>query len=144
MSKPRVYNPDRQLIVIANQRWDGGQGDGEFLTHEFVNDQMQSVAGSGGEVAVSPNLDNRVNINVTTLQTADFNDVLSALFQKMKAGLITSVPYEIRDLDGRSLHEGRCWIMKPPAAPLDRTATGRTWNLQGDEDFTFYGGNRTG
>lgn len=144
MSQPRVYNPNNQLIVIANTRWDGGQADGEFLTHSFVSDQMQSVAGTGGEVAVSVNADSRVNIGINTLQTADYNDVLSALFQQMKAGVITSVPYEIRDIDGRSLHEGRCWITKPPDVSLDRTATGRQWSLQGDEDFTFYGGNRTG
>ena len=144
MGQPKVYNADEYLIVIANSRLDGGQADGAFLQHEYDADQIQSVVGSGGEQAISVNESRKVTMTLTLLQTADFNDVLAALFQQQKNKIIGSVPYELRDLNGRTRHAGRCWIRKPPSEERGRTAGSYAWQLDGDEDETFYGGNRIG
>lgn len=142
MSAPKVYNADQVTIAIAETLIDSGFADGQFLEYQEISDQVQSVAGSNGEVAISKNNDPRVAFTLQLLQTSDANDILSALHEQRRSlGRVAVVPYVIRDRNGRALHEGRCWIKKAPTMTLDRTATARSWAFEGVEDYGFDGGN---
>lgn len=142
MSAPKVYNADEVTLVIGAALIDSGFADGEFISYDHVSDSIQSVAGSDGEVAISRSNDKRVTINLTLLQTSDANDILEGLHQLQRLpGGSGVAPYTIRDRNGRSLHEGRCWIQKPPTVTYDRGATSRQWALGGVEEYGFVGGN---
>ncbi len=138
----KVYNADEVTLMIGNVLIESGFADGEFLSYEHVSDQVTSVAGTDGEVAISRNRDPRVNITITLLQTSDGNDILSGLHALRRApGGAFVAPFTIRDRNGRSLHEGRCWIKKPAPVRYDRSATSRQWALEGVEQYGFVGGN---
>lgn len=142
MGAPKVYNAHEVTLLIGDVLIDSGFADGEFLSYERINDDISSVAGADGEVAISKNNDARVQFTVTLLQTSDANDVFSGLRQLLRfPGNAGVTPFTVRDRNGRTLHEGKCWVKKPPTAAYARTAGSRAWAFEGVEEFGFDGGN---
>lgn len=144
MGATTTYNANEVTISFAGAVIDGGFGDGEFLRIEKEADDTVDVAGTGGDVAVSPTNDNRATVTITLLQTSEQNDVLSAI---RTAGRATPVgiaigPLFVQDRLGRSIWEGAAaWIQKPPVAAFDRAATPREWTLRVAQMDRTDGGN---
>ena len=142
MGEPKVYNADEVTLLIGDVLVDSGFGDGEFLSYELISDAISSVAGTDGEVAISKSNDPRVQFTITLLQTSDANDVFSSLHNlRRRPGMAGVAPYTVRDRNGRTLHEGKCWVKKSPTAAFNRTAGPRAWAFEGVEEFGFDGGN---
>ena len=142
MGAPKVYNANEVTLLIGDVLIESGFADGEFLSYESISDDIASVAGADGEVAISKNLDPRVQFTVTLLQTSDANDVFSGLRQLRRLpGNAGVAPYTVRDRNGRTLHEGKCWVKKAPTAAFARSAGPRAWAFEGVEEFGFDGGN---
>lgn len=133
MSSTTTYSAKEITISFAGALIDGGFGDGEFLRIESEADDTTDVAGTAGDVAVSPNNDDRATVTLTLMQTSEQNDVLSAI---RAAGRATPAgvaigPLFVADRLGRSLWEGAAaWIQRPPIVSLDRGATSREWVLR--------------
>lgn len=144
MGATTTYNANEVTISFAGALIDGGFADGEFLRIEKATDDTTDVAGTGGDVAVSPTNDKRSTVTLTLLQTSEQNDVLSAI---RTAGRATPAgvaigPLFVQDRLGRSLWEGAAaWIQRPPIATFDRAATSREWILRVAQMEETHGGN---
>jgi len=144
MGATYTYNANEITISFANANIDGGFGDGEFLRIEKESDDTVDVAGTGGDVAVSPTNDDRATVTITLLSTSEQNDVLSAI---REAGRATPTgvaigPFFVQDRLGRGIWEGvAAWIQKPPVATFDRAATSREWTLRVAQMERTDGGN---
>lgn len=133
MGATTTYNANEVTISFAGALIDGGFGDGEFLRIEPEGDETVDVAGTGGDVAVSPTNDRRATVTITLLQTSEQNDVLSAILTAGRATPqgIAIGPLFVQDRLGRGLWEGAAgWIQRPPIVTMDRAATPREWILR--------------
>lgn len=139
-----AYSPRQVTILIASALIDGGFGEDEFLSIEKQEDDTVDVVGVDGSVAVSSVHDDRATATLTLLQTADANDVLSAL---RDAGRATPIgvgigPFYVADRLGRAVHRARhCWIQKPPTVTYARGVGERVWTVRLANLVTFNGGN---
>lgn len=140
----KVYNPAEVTIYIGGALIDSGFADGAFLSIEMVSDEVTSVAGSDGEVAVSVNRDRRANVTLTLLQTSDGNRVLQEKLNAARAfeGSPSLGDFMVRDRNGLSIYESESiYVTKRPDATFDRSPTSREWNLQVPDLDSYEGGN---
>lgn len=131
----KVYNADEVTVLLGGSVIDSGYADGEFLSIEMMSDQVQSVAGTDGEVAVSRIRDRRANAVLKLLSTSTGNDILSAKFNQVMNGIGSPSigSFYVRDRNGRAIYEAQnCWITKPPDVSFDRSVTPREWHLSVD------------
>lgn len=130
----KVYNSDEVTISVGPVLITSGFADGEFVRVEDETDDTEDVAGTDGEVAVSRTNDRRGTITVMLLQTADANQGLSVLSNLARsapgmAGAI--VPTLVRDQNGAFVATAEnSWVLRPPDASFDRTATTREWPIR--------------
>jgi len=142
MGAPKVYNGNEVTLLIGDVLIDSGLGDSEFLSYESAEDDITSLVGADGEVAISKTNNPLVNFDVSVLQTSEANDVFSGMRLLRRApGNAGVAPYTVRDRNGRTLHEGKCWVRKSPTVTMAKSATVRQWAFSGVEDYGFDGGN---
>ena len=137
----KVYDADQVAISIAGIPITGGFADGEFLRIERETEAFSDVVGTDGEVTRSKSNDNRATATIILMQTADANDLLTALHSndKRTPGGAGVGRFLVEDLNGRSLYDAaKSWILTSPDASFDREATSREWQvrLAKLEDFT--------
>lgn len=140
----KVYNADEVTLTIGGSLIDSGYADGAFLSIEQTAEQVQSVAGTDGEVAISRIRDKRAKVTIRLMQTSLGNDLLSAKHNNaMKGpGSPSLGAFYVRDRNGNAIYEApACWIVKPPTVEYDRTATAREWELGVDVLDRQDGGN---
>ena len=132
MSDPKVkaWNPDELLVDVFGSIIEGF-AEGSLLTIKDESPRIMSVVGTTGEIAVSRTADKRTNVTLRLLQTSNSNDVLAAqdALADFTPGLAGWGPINIRDLNGRSLYEGKAIIAERPEAGFNRTAESREWKL---------------
>ncbi len=90
------------------------------------------MAGTDGEVAVSPNLDRRVRFNLHLLETSATHKTLAALYKLHQAGggQLGVGPFLYKDANtGEVLTSPNAVIMRPPAGSKNRNATERVWSF---------------
>lgn len=130
MAQAKKYDAKQVTVTFGPVLLVSGHADGEFCRVEQESDDFEDVAGSAGEVAMSPTNDKRATVTVTLMQTAAENLLLSALRAKQLAGG-GSEPLFIRDRNGTTVYKAeQAWIMRPPDASFDRTATSREWTFR--------------
>ena len=130
----KVYNPDEVSLIVGPVLIASGFADGEFIRIEQESDDSEDVAGTDGEVAVSRTNDRRATITILLLQTADANQglsVLSNLYRTAPGSVGGIVPAFVKDQNGASVYAAEnAWVMRPPDASYDRTATTREWQIR--------------
>lgn len=138
----KIYDPD-EYTVYFNGILVQGYAEGEFVSVEQMSDAFSSVVGTDGEVARSKSNDRRVKVTIKLLQTSSSNAALSAIHQRdlnapNGAGVGT---LSIVDNFGATKVQGdQAWIVKMPAASLDRTAKSREWEIEVANCTRFEGG----
>jgi hypothetical protein len=128
----KTYNPNEVSISFSAVDLMGGLADGEFLDWDWLSDAVESVAGTDGEVALSPNLDRRVRANLHLLETSSLHKTLSAFYKLHQAGggQLGIGPFLYKDANtGELLTSPNAAIMRPPAGSKNRSATERVWSF---------------
>lgn len=129
----KVYNGDEVDIVFGPVIIEG-KGDDEFCRIEQEADDSEDEAGVDGEVAVSRTNDERTDITLTLMATADANAELSAirtLFKTAPSSAGGILTLTIRNKNGLDLYVGaNTWIKKPPPRTFKRTAGTNEWVLR--------------
>ena len=144
MGTAKTYNADQVTVAYGPVLLGSGQGDGEFLRIEQEADDFDDVVGSGGEVARSKTNDRRATATLILLQTANENDLLSAISNVQRETGLGSEPFLVRDTNGRALYKAeQAWIRRGPDATFDRTATSREWAIRIADLVRVDGGNAT-
>lgn len=144
MSQVKNYDPDQMTIAMGNILIADGFADGEFIRREWNAEPITKVVGTGGQVARSKSRDKSGTITITLLQTADENDLLSALHNTDMeapngAGI---VPFFMRDRQGRATFTAaEAWVAAPPKPVFSRGAEAREWKIDYAEGIAFDGGN---
>jgi hypothetical protein len=108
-----------------------GFAEGTMVTVKDESPRYQSTSGCDGEIAVSVTADRRVNVTLSLLQTSDSNDILAAQdrLADTSPGIAGWGPVHIRDLNGRTLYEGKALIVERPESTFGATAKNRDWKL---------------
>lgn len=119
-----------------------GRAKGEWLNVTFDSPQFQKVMGLDGEgmwVAIG---DLSATITMTFLQSAEANDVLSALYLADLAapgGLL--LPFYAREKNGRTVYAAaKCRIVQWAPGLWSDGGSVRTWTLQTTRLNAFIGG----
>jgi hypothetical protein len=134
-----VQDADQYRIMLASAPVSNGAGasgyaDGEFLKVTYGDDFFKLVIGTDGAAVRSKTNNRSIQVELSLLQGSATNGFLSGLVnldlaQPNGAGIGSFV---LEDLQGiTNIVCSRMWIMKPAEPTLDRTATKRTWTLQG-------------
>lgn len=120
----------------------GGYGEDGGVSVEHDENDYEYTPNADGGGTRSANSQNSATITITLSQSAQANDLLSAI---RAAGLLTGadvLPLLIRDANGTSLHAATsCWIQKPPTAEYNKAVSGREWVLRTDDLASFFGSN---
>lgn len=144
MADMKVYDADQVSISVAGVPVEKGYADGEFLRVEQEADDFLDVVGTDGEVTRSKSNDRRATVTILLHQSAEANDLLSALSNLDRntpngAGV---GPLLVRDRGGRAIYTAeKCWISRPPDVSFDRQATSREWTLRAADLIRTDGGN---
>lgn len=129
----KVYDADQIHISIAGFPIDAGFADGEFLRIEQETDDFTDVVGTDGEVTRSKTNDRRATATILVMQTSVANQKLSALsnLDRLAPNGAGIAPFLVTDANGDTLYEAAsAWVMRPPNASFDRTATTREWAIR--------------
>lgn len=139
----KQLNADEVTMDFGGRDINKGTADGEFLTIEFENANVEHVTGTSGELVVSGNAGHdTVIITVKVLQTSDANDVFEEARRAWHPGG-TGRRFRslfIRDRNGRALYRGPFFAVKAPPNPsYDRSAKANEWKLVGKIDAQIKG-----
>jgi|SRR5690606_17415475 len=138
-----VYDPDQITMTFAGIRITGW-ADGEFVRIARNNDSFTLQKGTDGTGTRSKSKDKSGRVSFILMQTSPVNARLAALHRLDETAPNGAGVGELRikDLNGETLHTAKeAWIVKPPDANYDRTATSREWIIEADELEMFDGGN---
>ena len=139
----KTYDP-KQIVIVLGGIIITGFADGTFLNITYNEDQFALTVGADGEGARAKSNNNSARIEVSLLQTASANALLSNLrrLDISIPGRAGVVPLQIRDVLGGTLYEAQdCWIVKSPDAEYSKEISERTWILETDNLFDFLVGN---
>ncbi len=139
----RVYSSSQVTISIAGISITGGFADGDFVSIERETEAFSDVVGTDGEVTRNATKDNRATSNITLMQSASANQLLSELHNSDKnaEGGAGVGRFLIEDLNGTTLHEGaQCWIMSDPDVVYGREAGAREWPVRIANLINSFGG----
>lgn len=139
----KVYDSSEVGVSFAGIPITGGYADGEFVRIERETEAFTDVVGTDGEVTRSGTNDNRANVTIRLMQTAEANALLSALHNTDKAtsGGAGVAPLLIEDRNGLTLHEAaKAWIVSSPDSSYDREATPREWVIRCADLIDFIAG----
>lgn len=121
-----------------------GLAEDTFLSVDRNEDSYALTVGADGEGARSKSNNKSGRVTFTVMQTADCNDLLSALVAADEASSngVGIGPLLIKDLSGRSLHTAeKAWIIKPATAGYARGIETREWVVETDVLVTLPAGN---
>ena len=131
-------------MTVAGKRLQGF-GESDMINVERDSAKFIKVTGADGRVSRSHNCDNARQIQVTLQQTSEANDFLSQLLATDEATLAGQFAVTITDLNGTTNIIGAdCWLMGPPATPLNKEITDRVWTIDVANLYMYIGGNKGG
>lgn len=129
----KIYGPDQVSIVFNGIVISSGLADGTFVKIEQDEDTFSMVVGTDGEATRSKSNNRGHTISFFLMQTADANDLLSAMhtLDLTSAGGAGVGPLAVKDGSGRAIYLAeKAWIQKPPAVEFGREAASREWTLR--------------
>lgn len=140
----KTYDPTQHTINCAGIPINKGFAEDEFFKFSPEAPLFKDVVGADGTVTRVKIKDKRATVTITLMQTADANDLLSALaILDAEADNEAGVgPFLMKDRRGRSVISGAdCWVQKLPDVTLGNGATARAWEIRIAEAKVFIGGN---
>lgn len=128
----KTYDP-AQVIITVNGIIISGYADGTFVTVERDSDSWSKQIGADGDGTRSKSNDKSGKITISLMQSAESNEVLSALALLDEQTGGGAVPVLIKDNSGTSLHVAEtAWIVKPATAEYGKEAGPREWVFDTD------------
>lgn len=141
MASLKEYLPDEVSIVLGAILVDG-YADGEFVSVEHDENDWNLYQGASGDATRARSNKRSATIAFTVQQTAECNDLLSALRLLDLATGKGKVPLLIRDGSGRAVFAAEAaWIEKAPTASFSGETQTRTWTIRTHELVANHGGN---
>jgi len=139
----RTYDPSYVSMFYGPIQMQGFAQD-SAIGVEHDEDDWTLVVGVDGEGTRSKTSNRSATITVSLMQSSEVNDLLSAqrLLDINTPGGTGGQPIIIKDNNGTTLFACEtAWIQKPPAAELNREATGREWVFRTDNVDALHGSN---
>lgn len=119
----------KEVTVIVGANIISGFAEGSRVSIERNEDSWTLQVGSEGDSVRSKSNNQSGRITITLMQTADSNDVLSALHQLDELSNAGAVPVTVKH--GRSLYVAEsAWVVKPPVSEFGPEAGDREWVLE--------------
>ena len=144
MSQLKSYNAGQVSMVFAGIPL-SGLADGTFVSVVQNADSFALTVGADGEGARAKSNNRSARVSFTLLQTAEANDLLSALHNLDTAPGTNGDgigPLIIKDNSGRTLITAeKAWIVKAPDAEFAREISTREWMVETHELLRFDAGN---
>lgn len=131
-----TYNP-RDVKVIINGIPASGYAKGDdVISIEYDEDFVGSESGVTGEAAFLEMNDRRATVKLKLMQTAAFNDALSAI-----VNLGTEFAMTVVDSGGRTIQAAAaCRILRIPNVVYGGAIGTREWTIKALEMVSFVGG----
>lgn len=130
------YNSNRVSVILREKRTGRVHAASGFASDSRVevdeaNDDITIQKGSDGEYTFSHSNDDQGSMAMTLMQQSDTNDFLDDMLQKQKRVGAGKISILVKDNNGRSLHRAaEARVAGPPAAPYDKEAGSREWNIK--------------
>ena len=125
-----IHNARKHTIIACGISFQKGWSDGVVATVEPVGEGYTDHSGTDGEVTRADTGENRFTVTLNTMQGADVNALLMALYT---AGKVTGngsdvAPFLIRNQLGTfEFASAESWIVSPAVWSLDRAPATRPW-----------------
>ncbi len=126
-----------KLTVSCGGALASGFGTGDYCTIEMNTDLAALQVGADGEGARVKKFDKSGQIRLTLLQTAEFNETLTA-HAKSRADFA----FALIDRSGTTVATAaHCWVKTYPSVAYGDEVTTREWTLESDSIELFVGSN---
>lgn len=138
----KQYDP-KLILITFGPIVITGFAPGTFCKIDQDEDAYSLQVGADGEATRSRTNNNAATIEVSLMQTALANDLLSQQHELDKATPAGAgcLPLMIKDAQGRALYAAQnAWIQRAPSREFGVEATGRTWTLRTDALIPVDGG----
>lgn len=124
------FDPANVVLTVAGETVVGAAKGTFYKVARDSDSYTDDVGGAGDVVRVKSN-DNRGTVEITLMQSSPSNDALNDLAQRDEALGTGLTPFEIVDLNGRTMASGiNCWIRKKADTEFSTEATNRVWILR--------------
>lgn len=138
-----AYRPRAIVTSIMKVTLNGGFGEDEFLTIEYLSDSAVSMAGVFGDVVIGAIDDLRADIKLTFLAASPENLKMQALYdagRKSDAGVKVG-EFDVRDVLGNDKHKAKhVFFKKPPPVTYKRGPAERVWSLEATDLESYNAG----
>lgn len=130
------YHLNDVSFTFCGVPFTGGYGEGGAIKIAFNAELYENVIGVSGDVVRSTNNDKSANIEVTLLQTSEYNKTLKTLQSLQSVG-----PLLIRDRrNGDELVAQRAWVQKRPDYEFGQKSVDRVWTIKAERLEEYPGG----
>lgn len=143
-----IYSPND--ITVTLTRGDGfahivgGYSDGDMVSIEPAAEALSMYTSADNQMTLLFNANNSATVTLTLNQTSATNDVLSWLYEELKARKSPDKLFSvlIKDQNGRSLYTtSQAFIGKRPTASFSNSMNNREWTILCADMQQFAGGN---
>lgn len=136
----KTYDP-KGIIMTCGGFQASGFADGTFLNVDTNEDDFSLQVGADGENCRSKSNNGSGTFTLTLMQSAAFNDVLSAFRNADKLSNSGQFPVLVKDLNGTTLYSAEsAWIRKIAPSEFGNEAGGREWVIESGDIQSFVGG----
>lgn len=145
MSGLALYSPEDVIILLGGIYRIEGLQEGSFISIQKDEPLYETKVTTDGRVSRSHRNSPVYTITVTTMSTAEVNNIFSA-WTAIDGMLYSAiVPLFIKDAHGTSLfYSPACWVEKKPEQDFDIDITSRSWEIKCVGGFDNIGGNYQG
>lgn len=144
MEDPKVYDLNQVTCNFLGRPIEQGYGDGAAIKIEKADPDFTTKVGADGSVVRSKTGKQLYKVTITLLQTADGNEVLSAI-RELDVSTPNGAgigPLLIKDRQGSSIFLApRAWIVGPPPVEYNAEASNREWEFAAVASKNFIGKN---
>jgi hypothetical protein len=138
----KTYDPIKVVVTVGSHTI-SGYGENSLVKCERNEDGFKLQVGGSGEAVRSRNPNRSGKITITLLQSSISNEYLSAMANLDESGVAGAVaapntaptagvlPVTVKDTNGNTIWSAEeAWIVKPPAADLEKEAKEREWTFE--------------
>ena len=131
--------PDKQLyshnpklfVMVLGAHIAQGFSENSMVQIELNADQVSLKVGVKGDAVRSISSDTSGRITLSLMAGSPTNTYLSALADKDREDSTGIIPVQFTDLNGKMFaHTDAAWVVKKPAADMQKEATDRVWILE--------------
>lgn len=143
MASVKTYSPKDVVVLLGGFYSVEGYASDTFINIKKDTKPFDAVKAMDGEQARIYRKDDGFTVELTLAQSAEANNILSALYNVDVATQMGKFPLFIKDLKGTTaFFAGTAWVEDIPDASFGSDLTTRTWTLGTADAALNVGGNQ--